>query len=420
MKSLTLFLGSLLPALSFADTVTLPAELFAGRTAVAVRAELPAAGIDAATAGGGFAHATVDLLAGVETLCQEMHGLGLNYQFARELPVPVFRMQLPVKAGVEPVTPDQVRAVLERFVTRLAEVDARLAALPEGEFKTVVPLSAIGLDFDGDGAVGEGEAFAGFLAGLSGRRQAQAESGAAPEPVEVTVAFDRSDVTWLRAYTHLLRGVLGVVLAHDGGALFEASGHSFFVNADTAMARLLAAQSEPTIDPQERRRRGGGGDRIADAIALIHGVALPVADAGRLAAAWEHFLTAAKLSRETLDAIAAETDNDREWLPGPSQTSAFGLGLTAEQADGWRTLLTEVEGLLEGRRLLPHWRFPGERGVNLKRWFAESRRTDLVLLVQGADAVPFIEEGTPTRAATWREITRLFGGNFLGYAVWIN
>ncbi len=413
MKTPLLFLPLACLTAPLSAELVLPPEVFAGRLASVVRSELK---VDEATAEGGFAAAVVELLAGVETLCGEMHGLGLNYQFARELPVPVFRLQLPVKADAEPVRPEQVRAVIERFEDCLRRVDERLAALPEGEFKTVVPLSAISLDFNGDGAVGEAESFAVFMRGLSGRRPAAGEPLPAGGP-EVTVAFDRADVTWLRAYTHLLRGVLDTLLAHDGGELFASVGQAFFVHADTAMARLLATNPEP--DAKERRR-ALQGDRIADAIALIHGVNLPVADPARLAGAREHFLTATKLSRATLDAIAAETDNDREWLPGPSQTSAFGLTLTTAQADGWRTLLGELDDLLAGRKLLPHWRFPGERGVNVKRWFLESRHTDLVLLVQGADAVPFIESGEPTRGATWREITRLFGGNFLGYALWIN
>ncbi|MFH1499572.1 MAG: hypothetical protein ABII82_17315 [Verrucomicrobiota bacterium] len=413
MKPQTFLWSLLLPFSPVSAESVLPPELFTGRTAAAVRTELE---VDATTAGGGFAVALVDLLAGVEALCQEMHGLGLNYQFARELPVPVFRMQLPVKAGTEPVRPEQVRAVIDRFEDCLRRVDERLAALPAEEFKTVVPLSAISLDFNGDGTVGEAESFAVFMRGLSGRRPAAGETPPPGGP-DVTVAFDRADATWLRAYSHLLRGVLDTLLAHDGGELFEAAGQAFFVHADTAMARLLATNPEPDSN---QRRRALQGDRIADAIGLIHGIDLPVADPARLAGAREHFLTAAKLSRETLDAIAAETDNDREWLPGPTQSSAFGLTLTAAQADGWRTLLGELDDLLEGRKLLPHWRFPGERGLNVKRWFLESRHTDLILLVQGADAVPFIESGEPTRGATWREITRLFGGNFLGYALWIN
>lgn len=390
--------------------------MFAGKPAARVLEALPSEAEPGAAAG--FARGSIELLAAVEELCQSMHRLGLDYQFARELPLPIFRIALPPHPDPEAATPEKVRAVLARFYDRLAAVDERLAALPEGEFKVVFPLGAVALDFDGNGEITEGESFARFFGNLSRPARlvvpddpANAQAREVPDGRAFTVAFDRADASWLRAYTHLLRGVIDVWLAHDGGELFATSGHLFFRRADTEFARTL---------PPESDLRRGSGAKIADAIALIHGLAVPVSHPERLAGARGHFLCAAALSRVTLDAIAAESDNDREWLPGPAQTSAFGLGLTQEQADGWRRLLGEIEDLLEGRKLLPHWRFTDGRGVNLRRWLEESRRTDLVLLVQGSAVLPYLEKGELTRGETWREITRLFQGNFLGYALWIN
>jgi hypothetical protein len=177
----------------------------------------------------------------------------------------------------------------------------------------------------------------------------------------------------------------------------------------------LAAKLAPTQAPG-RFDEG----KIADAIAVLHTLVLPVQDPARLARVRTHLLAMIKYSRETLDAIATETDNDREWLPGPAQQSALGLTLSAEQAGGWRLVLTELEALLEGKKLLPHWRFKDGRGFSVKRFLSDSRETDLVLLIQGTAAVPYLEEGPLSDATTWRQITMLFRGNFLGYALWIN
>lgn len=407
-----LALAALLPAALIAQPVgEWPAALFSGRPVGVVLESLPSAA--PADPGDAFGRAAVDFLAATEALVQDLRRLGLDYPFARELPLPIFRLALPSNPSPEVATPEKVRAVLDRFYARLSAVDERLAALPAGEFKRVFPLGAVAVDFDGDGKITEGETFARLLANMNRRPPdtSAAQGAPASNPADLTVAFDRADAMWLQAYTHVLRGFIDLLLAHDGGALFATTGHLFFQRAETPMAAAL-----PVASPGQRFDPG----KIADAIALIHGISLPVSQPERLAAARTHLLAAAALSRATLESIAAETDDDREWLPGPNQTSAFGLALTAAQADGWRLLLTELEDLLEGRKLLPHWRFADGRGVNVKRLLLESRRTDLVLLAQGTDVLPYLEKGPLTRAETWRDVVRLFEGNFIGYAVWIN
>jgi hypothetical protein len=81
-------------------------------------------------------------------------------------------------------------------------------------------------------------------------------------------------------------------------------------------------------------------------------------------------------------------------------------------------MLDEFDALLAGEKLIPHWRFEG--GINLRRFFLEPRTFDIVLLVQGSAAIPYIEQGELTTQDTWNDITRAFGRNFLSYAVWFN
>jgi hypothetical protein len=80
--------------------------------------------------------------------------------------------------------------------------------------------------------------------------------------------------------------------------------------------------------------------------------------------------------------------------------------------------LDEFEALLKGEKLIPHWRF--EQGINLRRLFLEPTTFDLVLLIQGSAAIPYLEDGERTRGDTWQRINDLLAGNFFRYALWFN
>jgi hypothetical protein len=68
------------------------------------------------------------------------------------------------------------------------------------------------------------------------------------------------------------------------------------------------------------------------------------------------------------------------------------------------------------------------RGFDLKLFFEAPQPFDLVMLLTGAGAVPYLREGpiatlrdgpiaTPQR---WGEITQAFEDNFFAYAFWFN
>ncbi len=389
-----------------AGALELKPALFEGHGAGAALAALPD---DPVSPEAVFAHSAVEMLAAVEDLGRDFYAQGLRFDAGRSLPLPFLRMAVPVNPAPKPTKPEDVRRILETFHARLAAIDARLATIEGREFKAVIPLGAAGFDFKGTGKPEDRVSFGPFFARMASRGAERDASATA----DFVVAFDQTDALWLRAYTNLLRGLADVWLAHDGGELFAATGHLYFAKAETDFARLLAARGE-------KEPRGDYGS-IADIIATIHGIDLPVADSARLARARTELLEMTRLSRATLASAAAETDDDREWLPSPTQNSVFNLRLDEAQTKSWTGVLDELEALLEGKKLLPHWRFPREGyGLNLRRLFEESRRTDLIGYIQGAAATPYLEEGPTTSAATWRELMRVFGGNFLGYALWIN
>jgi hypothetical protein len=88
--------------------------------------------------------------------------------------------------------------------------------------------------------------------------------------------------------------------------------------------------------------------------------------------------------------------------------------------DGWKEFLDEFESILNGNKLVPHWRFKDGRGINIKRVFHDPQPFDLVLWLQGSAAIPYLEEGNLSSRETWTRITRVFQGNFIGFAIWVN
>jgi hypothetical protein len=62
-----------------------------------------------------------------------------------------------------------------------------------------------------------------------------------------------------------------------------------------------------------------------------------------------------------------------------------------------------------------------DRGFNLKRFFDEPTPLDLVLMITGPGALPFLETGSIASNREWRDLTRAFGRNgFWSYAIWFN
>lgn len=157
---------------------------------------------------------------------------------------------------------------------------------------------------------------------------------------------------------------------------------------------------------------------IADFISFLH-IRWPVSEPARMAAVRIHLKEVIALSRESWDAIEAEIDDDREWIPNPTQTSPFTtLQVDAARLAAWRAVLDEAEAVLDGDTLVPHWRF--EQDFNLRRVFEEPQAFDLVLWITGPAALPYLEDGSVTSPDDWARMTEAFGGRFGLFALWVN
>lgn len=364
-----------------------------------------------------FASGVVGVLAAIERLAQDQYRYGALSETFRN--VPVFRLPIPSNPAPEPVTYPQVRQVLTDFQTRLREAEAELAKV-SGDVKLPLDLATIRLDLTGSGV--PQNSFLALLAVVN-------RPGAAAPPQAMRVAFDNGDVLWLRGYCHFLMAFCDGFLAYDHQRMFDFTGQLIYprpVPSEPVAAPLNAAQPESS-DPQS-----GFARQIVDVVAAIHLMNFSLREPERMGSAREHLLEMIRTSRQSWALIQKETDNDDEWLPNPKQTGVLRIPVTSELIDGWHGVLAEMEGLLEGRLLVPFWRdyqrfFGGPpvvptlgRGVNLKRFFTEPRQFDLVLLIQGSGALPYLEEGPLSRPETWNNLQRTFGGQFFGFAVWFN
>ena len=339
----------------------------------------------------------------VEKLGQGLHRYGL--QPPNGLPMmPILRMPVPLNPNPETLTYEKLRAVYATFANDLAAADATLQKLPAGPVKLPVNLLAVRLDLNADGVATDAESLGSIVASLAMRPTAR---DVPARPWEV--AFDRADTIWLRGYTHVLSAFLEFALAYDWHETYDAAAHLFF-----AGARASSAISAP-VD-----MLFGRDDRIADVIALVHLIHWPVAEPARLLKAREHLKAVVTLSRENWKEILAETDDDREWIPGPQQkNSAFpGLTVTQERVDGWLRALDAFDEVLDGKRLVPHWRY--KAGVDFNAIFTSPRPFDLVLWITGHAAIPYLKDGPVMSKADWAQWERIFGGQFLTYALWFN
>jgi hypothetical protein len=196
---------------------------------------------------------------------------------------------------------------------------------------------------------------------------------------------------------------------------FDATGHVFFTGAKPPSAFAPPPGQEPALTAALGQTHG-----LADQIAFLHLVHWPAGDRVRMLRVRDHLKAAVQLSRDTWRAILAETDDDREWLPSPKQVNRAvpGLPITDDMVKGWHVILDDIDAVLDGRKLLGHWRF--NQGIDLRMVFEQPQPFDLVLWGTGHGVVPFLKSGPTVSNATWQQWSRSFGNNFLGYAFFIN
>lgn len=407
-----------------------------------------------------FALGTAQFLLAIERFGNGLYSFGLGNAaytgtWVSLADLPFLRVPVPPKPDAEQVTYEGLRALLRQFGEDLAVADATLATIGPEPFDFRVDLGAVALDLDGNGSIEEQERLTALFGAI------------ARVPVQLDAFdFDQSDAPWLRGYTHLVRAMTEFLLAHDWHQAFEETMHFVFPSSELPSSELKTSASAAIAFLQEHQpppyyyqvtnwndpnrlsfdnwkqqtpegRRWAEWDKaygqqyrraetyvefggIADLIAFIHRFDWPVVEPGRMAASRLHLLQMIDLSRENWRRIQAETDDKQEWLPSPTQTSRFErLRVTEKIVNGWLGFLDAAEDVLEGRKLIAHWRFIG-KGVNVRRMFEEPRTFDPVMIAQGAGVIPYLEEGESVSGETAETMLEVFDRGFMAYFLWFN
>ena len=344
----------------------------------------------------------------IERYGQAQYRYGLRAP--HNLSIPFLRFPVPINPKPEELTYAKQRDALRTFLDDLASAEATLAPMTETKVKIVLDLSAVAFDLRGDGKPDESEKLSAILAAL---RMTEPDSVGKSEPFEV--AFDNADALWLRGYCRLLSAAIEFLLGYDWHETFDEAGGLFYPRI--APPPFAGAIANPESGQDELF---GDHAQIADTIAFVHEIRWPVAEPTHLQNAHADLKQVIALNRQTWKAILARTDDDRVWIPGPQQKHGVivGMPVSQEQLDAWLKALDEFDAVLDGRKLLPHWRFM--QGVNLRKVFFDPRPFDAVLWATGQAAVPYLEAGPMLSSEEWREWQRIFNGNFPGYAFWFN
>ena len=317
-----------------------------------------------------FGLGALQFLRAVEHLGQSLYkfgAVGPESRLGRQ--IPLLRLAVPKNPAPAKIGYADVRMIFQDFVDDLAKAEATLSGIKDDSVKLPLHFGLIALDLNGDGVAGGDETLWRIYATLNKGLQLTPE--ATPELVQnFIIAFDRGDVFWLRGYCHLLSAICEMVLAYDEEQFFGAVARQLFDNPDVPQlpADLLRPRNQEWMDD------------IADAIAGIHLAHFPIKEPAKMKAAHQHLIKVIALSRESWKSIQAEKDNDHEWIPNSNQVSVIpNVRVSADVIRGWHEFLDEAESLLLGKKLIPHWRFKQEYGINLRQVFEEPREFDLVL-----------------------------------------
>jgi uncharacterized protein (TIGR03000 family) len=352
-----------------------------------------------------FGLGILQFIRAIEHLGQSLYRYGLRSDRGQQLNIPFLRLPVPTNPKPEACTYRALRQVFDDLIADLKKAEATLADIRDEQVKLPLQLGLIRLDLAGDGK--STDRFHTLLTRyLGGGRNRLREAE--------LIVFDRGDVAWLRGYCHLLTALAEVFLAYDHQELFDCTGFLFFAKAESPHKFLTTLPDAPN------NFLNIGGVDFLDIISFIHLIRFPVKEPERMKAALAHLEKCLALSKESWRFILAEKDDDHEWIPNPRQKGVLGIRVDQKMVESWLEFIDEAEAVLSGKRLIPLWRGNEERGINLRRVFTEPRTFDLVLWVQGTAATPYLEKGSLTKPAVWARLQSVFGGEFIGFAIWFN
>lgn len=355
-----------------------------------------------------FALGGVRFLGGVERALQSRWRHGLSEGLATLSGLPFLRLPIPENAAPEPFAPADIAAL---FAAVTADMEGAIAALgPIGADDAValrIDTADLWFDIDMDGRRSPGEGLTDVVTLTLG------EFG--PPMPDVTIRFDTADAAWLAAYAHMLAGFGELVLAFDPTATIAR-----VLDSRAAFAALAAEEPGAPAGPGSEEDFTATQADFADLAAMALGAIEVRPDPARTRAVRAHWLAMIADNRAFWDRVAAETDNDAEWIPNKAQLSATGLPFPPQTAQRWQAVLADAEAALTGRALIPHWRLPAGAGFDLGRMLEDPPMIDVVGLLQGADILPYAARGRVLSLDSLRSFARMAGGDAALFVVILN
>lgn len=346
-----------------------------------------------------FALGGVRFLRAIERTLQTRWRMGINAEYTE---LPVLRLPVPPNPNPEGFTPDAIEALFTTLIQDLANAREPLIGITDtDQVDLPVALRDLWFDINMNGTRDTGES----VADIAGRLLTGRPVGAAEIPV---IRFDTADAAWLAAYTHFLSAFAELVLA------FEPTEQIARVIASSKAMDDLAADTpfRNALDMQF-------GQQI-DRVAMIYFALQQQPDPAHTRAARQQLSAMIAQNRTLWTRVAAETDNTGEWIPNDTQQQ--GLGLTVPPGTGaqWQAVLADAEALLNGTKLIPHWRLREGAGINLKMLLENPVPVDLAEWVHGIGLMPFAEEGERISPDNWFAFERMMRGDAILFVMFLN
>lgn len=353
------------------------------------------------TANQRFALGGIRFLRAIERALQTRYRYGMS---GETMGLPVLRLNVPPNPAPEPFDPAVVEQIFADVIADMARARTTLDSLgPDDEVGLRVALADLWFDVNGSGTREPAEGLV-VLAGttLLPRRFQDGEANA---PV---IRFDTADVAWLKAYTHFLSGIGDLILAFPSRDVIEqvlaaAQDMRSFIDystPDAAYEYLFSSE--------------------VDAAMIVYLALQQQPDAARTRAARLHFLDMIRENRIFWALLDQETDNDAEWIPNARQTSALGIRMAPNTGTVWQAVLADAEDLLEGRKLIPHWRYGRAAGINLKRLLDDPIPVRPAEWLQGMGLLAYAETGERVGFFNWQQFTRMVRGDSMLFVMLLN
>lgn len=364
-----------------------------------------------------FALGMTRFLGGVEQGLQARWRMGQS----EEGFLPVFRLPVTPNPHPAPFDPALIETVFKTLDTRMDDAREALLRIPAGG-DVALPLHPDDLWFDinGSGTRDEGEAIVTVGASFLAQPRWNPDTGefATPEtPKFANIRFDTADVAWLTAYTHLLSGTADMVRAFQPTPVIERVMKGRMAMLEKGIAGPLDGVMPETVSyPNEI-------DLIAISLLSLRQQPLPE----HTRAARDHFLAMVAENRRFWTEVAAEADNDGEWIPNKHQTSALGPAFPEGTDLTWLAVLDDAEKLLKGELLAPYFDFmtgssanDANIGFDLAAWLQDPAPVDLVEWLHGMGITPWLKSGPVVTSANMRAFEELVSGNGVLFAIWFN